>query len=81
MIVLHRSKDKQFYFTVVASNGRVLVTSETYTRKRNALDGITALQFKIAEAIKKGDAAIKDETKKPKPRTRLNMILPAKKKK
>jgi uncharacterized protein YegP (UPF0339 family) len=62
MIVLHRSKDKQFYFTVVASNGRVLVTSETYTRKRNALDGITALQFKIAEAInKKAEAADKIE--------------------
>jgi len=44
MIKIHKSKDKQWYFTVSATNGRVLVTSETYKRKANCKKGIAALE-------------------------------------
>lgn len=44
MIHLKRSVDGQYYFTVNARNGKVLMTSETYKRKRSALKGIAALQ-------------------------------------
>lgn len=43
MIYIHKSKDKQFYFTVTARNGRVLLTSETYKKKVSCRDGIEAL--------------------------------------
>lgn len=41
--------DGQFYFTVNARNGQVLVTSETYKRKANMFKGIKSL----LKAIKK----------------------------
>ena len=52
---IKKSKDNQYYFTVVADNGRVLVTSETYKQKQSA--------EKAIEAIKKGakSAKIKEE--------------------
>ena len=34
-IKIHKSSDDQFYFTIVASNGEPLATSETYTTKEN----------------------------------------------
>lgn len=40
-IIIHRSKNKQFYFTVV-KRGRVLATSETYKRKAGCIKGIVA---------------------------------------
>lgn len=43
MIRIHNSTDGQFYFTVTAANNKVLVTSETYTRRENALKGAMAL--------------------------------------
>lgn len=43
MIHIHDSSDGLFYFTVTAKNGRVLVTSETYKERRNALKGALAL--------------------------------------
>jgi len=42
-IVIKKSTDKQYYFTVVAANNKVLVTSETYTTKAVCLKGINAL--------------------------------------
>jgi uncharacterized protein YegP (UPF0339 family) len=42
MIKINRSKDKQFYFTVHAKNGRVLLTSETYKRKAGVFNAISA---------------------------------------
>lgn len=45
MIKIRRTKNgKEFYFTVHARNGKVLVTSETYRRKRNLNNGIGALE-------------------------------------
>lgn len=32
-IIIKRSQDKQFYFTVNSRNGKVIMTSETYKRK------------------------------------------------
>lgn len=43
MINIYRSKNKQFYFTITTKK-RVLVTSETYTRKSNCKNGIAALR-------------------------------------
>jgi uncharacterized protein YegP (UPF0339 family) len=42
MIKIKRSKNKQFYFTVNAKNGRVLLTSETYKRKAGVFNAIRA---------------------------------------
>lgn len=45
------SLSQPYYFTVVAGNGQTLVTSETYTSKENAINGmsslITAMQGKV----------------------------------
>lgn len=51
-ILIHQSKDKQYYFTIVASNGRIIATSETYTQKVNCVK--TAKRFGLL---------IKDKTK------------------
>lgn len=59
MIVIKKEKG-QFYFVVKASNGQILVTSETYTRKSNCLKGAAALQWVI---INDRDIKIKDESK------------------
>jgi uncharacterized protein YegP (UPF0339 family) len=40
MFHLHRSSDNQFYFTLRARNGRVPMTSETYSSKAMAKKGI-----------------------------------------
>lgn len=58
MIKIHKSKNRQYYFTVSARNGQVLVTSETYTRKRNIVKSVAALK-KALVAVK-----ILDETNK-----------------
>lgn len=55
MIIIKKSKNGQFYFIVQASNGKTLATSETYTRKRNAIKGA----WSILANIKR----IKDQTK------------------
>lgn len=44
MIKIKKSKDKQFYFTVNAKNGKVLLTSETYKRKASVFKGIESLK-------------------------------------
>lgn len=43
MIKFKQSKDKQWYFVVTSRNGQVLVTSETYKTKSNAVKGSKAL--------------------------------------
>lgn len=35
-IVIKQSKNKQWFFTITASNGHKIATSETYTRKSDA---------------------------------------------
>lgn len=41
----------RFWFTLVANNGQILMTSETYTRKSNAVKGMQA----VIRAFAKGD--------------------------
>lgn len=38
------SSNNQYYFVLKAVNGQVLVTSETYTTKAAALDGIASVK-------------------------------------
>jgi uncharacterized protein len=42
--VIKKSSDGQFRFTLVASNGQVVATSETYSRKASALSTIASIQ-------------------------------------
>lgn len=55
--VIRRTSNDQFRFNLVAGNGEVVATSETYTRKSSAIDTI--------EAIKKGagSATVDDQTR------------------
>jgi uncharacterized protein YegP (UPF0339 family) len=48
--VIKKTSNDQFRFNVVASNGQVVATSETYTRKRSALDTIASMQQKLSAA-------------------------------
>lgn len=57
MIIIKKARNGQYYFIVKARNGRVLVTSETYTRKSNCNTGISALQI-----VMEGDIKVKDLT-------------------
>lgn len=43
MIKVHRSSNKEWYYTVHAKNGKVLVTSETMKRKSGIMNGIKSL--------------------------------------
>jgi uncharacterized protein YegP (UPF0339 family) len=52
--VIKRSRNKQFFFTLVAANGNKIMTSETYERK--------PLTFVAKLAVKLGVKII-DETK------------------
>ena len=54
--VVKRAANDQFRFNVVASNGQVVATSESYTRKASAMETIASIQKNA------GDAAIDDET-------------------
>jgi uncharacterized protein YegP (UPF0339 family) len=63
--IIHRSGDGQFYYTVVAKNGEVLVTSETFTQKHNAKGGIGALIWtclKLWIGLKFGLVEIEDKS-------------------
>jgi uncharacterized protein YegP (UPF0339 family) len=48
--VITRSQNGQYYFFLRADNGEVLVTSETYTTKQSALNGIQAVKDVAASA-------------------------------
>lgn len=39
-----RAQDGQFYFNLKAVNGQVILTSEMYTQKHNALAGVQSVQ-------------------------------------
>jgi uncharacterized protein YegP (UPF0339 family) len=47
---IYPSSDGQYYFIFRASNGEIIVTSETYTTKAAAQNGIAALKRSVAEA-------------------------------
>jgi uncharacterized protein len=54
--VLKKGDSGKYHFNLVAGNGQVIATSQTYERKRSALEGI--------ESVKKNApaAAVEDET-------------------
>ena len=43
-----KTSNGQFRFNIVASNGEVVATSETYTRKRSTVDTIASIQKNAA---------------------------------
>lgn len=49
-VVIYRASNGQYYFVLKGGNSQVLVTSETYTRKESALDGIRAVQQVVPKA-------------------------------
>lgn len=56
MIVKFRSKrNKQFYFRLVARNGKTVAASEGYKTRRNRDHGIMALQHMVARGVKVRD--------------------------
>ncbi|MCY1143773.1 YegP family protein [Actinoplanes sp. Pm04-4] len=54
--VVKKTSNGQFRFNLVASNGQVVATSESYTRRSSALETIASIQKNA------GTAAIDDET-------------------
>ena len=48
--VLKKASNGQFRFNLVASNGQVVATSETYVRKQSALDTIESIRSKVGAA-------------------------------
>jgi uncharacterized protein YegP (UPF0339 family) len=54
--VLKKASNGQFRFNLVASNGQVVATSETYVRKQSALDTIESIRSKV------GGAQVEDTT-------------------
>ena len=54
--VVKKTSNDQFRFNIVASNGQVVATSETYTRKAAAMDTIRSLQKSA------GNASVDDQT-------------------
>lgn len=59
MIKIHKAKNKQFYYTVIAKNGKVLVQSETMKSLKSIHKGIASLNkvflkpYKVLEMFKK----------------------------
>lgn len=48
--VMKKTSNNQFRFNLVASNGQIVATSETYTRKSSALDTIESMRKNVASA-------------------------------
>jgi len=48
---LRKSTDGQFYFYITASNGNVLLSSETYKRKASAIKTIESINGKMTIAL------------------------------
>jgi uncharacterized protein len=49
--VVKKASNGQFRFNVVASNGQVVATSETYTRKAAAMDTIESMRKNVGSAV------------------------------
>ena len=47
--VIDKAKDGHFYFNLNASNGQVILTSEMYTTKASAQNGIESIQKNAAD--------------------------------
>jgi uncharacterized protein YegP (UPF0339 family) len=54
--VVKKTSNGQFRFTLVAGNGQVVATSESYTRKASALETIASIQKNA------GGADVDDQT-------------------
>jgi uncharacterized protein YegP (UPF0339 family) len=70
IFTLKKSKDKQFFFILKGMNGQILTTSETYTRRENAIKGIRRVLNAVgltshSKATEKGlfSNYVNDETK------------------
>ena len=48
--VVKKTSNDQYRFNLIASNGQVVATSETYVRKQSALDTIDSIRRNAAEA-------------------------------
>jgi uncharacterized protein len=48
--VVKKTSNGQFRFNLVASNGQVVATSETYTRKQSALETIESINKNVSAA-------------------------------
>jgi uncharacterized protein YegP (UPF0339 family) len=42
--IIHKSSDGQFYFILIARNGQVIATSETYKTKQSCKKGIKSVR-------------------------------------
>lgn len=49
---IQKAKDGQFYFHLKASNGEIILSSETYKTKRSARNGIASVQKNSPEAAR-----------------------------
>jgi uncharacterized protein YegP (UPF0339 family) len=49
--VIYRATDGQYYFVIKGGNSEVLMTSETYTRKESAENGIRAVKQTAPNAL------------------------------
>ena len=49
---IKKAKNGHFYFHFKASNGEIILASETYKTKRSALNGIASVQKNSAEAAR-----------------------------
>jgi uncharacterized protein YegP (UPF0339 family) len=47
---IKKSSTGQFRFNLVASNGQVVATSESYSRKQSALDTIASIKKNVSNA-------------------------------
>lgn len=47
--ILKRSKNEQFFFNLLATNGQIILTSEMYTTKASAENGIESIKTNAGE--------------------------------
>ena len=47
---IHRSINRQYFWRIVASNGQVLATSETYWNKQDAINAANSVKVHVANA-------------------------------
>ncbi len=50
VIIFKSKKNKQWYFHIVGSNGKVIAQSEGYTRRSNCGKTVSSLKRKLAAA-------------------------------
>ena len=61
-IVLRGKKPAGFWFHLAGRNGQIIVTSEMYSRKAGAINGIHAL-LGVAADVAKAETLFEDRTK------------------